>query len=315
MGQIYLRKTHLIYISLLLMFLVVTFYFVLPAPSGRVKVNKKIYPLSSKLTTLDKHLLTTTTSLLLRQQQQLHPVVNMTHFEMLQEKVKELAALLKEKSARLKSRLLPHSPTTTEFVGAGVYRAKKTIRGALSPKVWNVSEVAVKTLVADGEYFLLLQEAVNKTREVSMRYRPVFDLTAGTCDCVYTYCECCARVFAKRIAVDHKMCANFTYAAGKQDFRVKIDINDIPCFDGTISAQDSPEICLGTTTTEVCAQFLNVTYSVKPSESHKTRLAGCLEYHLNVVNKTIASYPVGCFQTDTKNDKGHFIKFLMNWMV
>ncbi|XP_064647614.1 uncharacterized protein LOC135500235 [Lineus longissimus] len=240
--------------------------------------------------------------------------VNYTkHLSFLQEKLNKLTQLLKEKTSSLKDR------TYDKFVEFGLISKYFHVSAKITRKLpfkWNISRPLLDRLVADKVYYHDLQEAVNKTRAIALKYKPIYDLNPGTCSCRDLNCECCARIFVRRLKVDQQICINFTYVAGNQVLKTNIFYQKQLAFNQTISAKEPPEICmLGThNLTETCVQFLNITYNVQASEDHKTRLTGCMEFHFNVESKTIASYPVGCFITPKKSDIGNVNK-LGNWVV
>lgn len=66
-----------------------------------------------------------------------------------------------------------------------------------------------------------------------------------------------------------------------------------------ISAEFPPKICLESSSKAagICTLFSNVTAKVKAeSDIHKIHLSGCMEYDLTLYNRTVSSFPVGCFE-------------------
>ena len=117
-----------------------------------------------------------------------------------------MAALLQEKTAQLKRWSGWADPAAIER-----YFAVKRRLVAPLPFPWRVSRQELDALVSDKLYFNQLREAVNKTREIALKYKPIYDLNPQSCSCYHTECSCCARIYVKRLSVDQRACLNFTY--------------------------------------------------------------------------------------------------------
>lgn len=239
--------------------------------------------------------------------------VNYSKFLVLQEQVNKMAAMLKEKTHQLKRW---SGWTVAEAEIAKYFAVKKRLLVPL-PFPWSVAAEDLKALVVDREYFHQLREAVNRTREIALKYQPIYDLNPEACSCTHKNCTCCARIFVKRLKVDAKTCLNFTYTTQGM-LKTRIHFANQLAFSRDLATQDAGEICLAASTnlTETCVQFLNVTYTVHPD--HRTELRGCVEFHFNVYNETsvstIASYPVGCFVTESMKEEG-LVNKLGNWVA
>ncbi|XP_029642057.1 uncharacterized protein LOC115216684 [Octopus sinensis] len=140
-------------------------------------------------------------------------------------------------------------------------------------------------------------------------------LTNSFCRCFHVQCVCCAWINMTRLHLSEKACANFTLLPKFQEFAFRFVFNNKLVYNQTITAENPPLICLGSKTkaAEICVKFSNVTFQVNVHEEHKTQLNGCASFNLNLFNRTIGVYPVGCFQIPD-NNKHLERNQLGNWM-
>lgn len=137
----------------------------------------------------------------------------------------------------------------------------------------------------------------------------------NACRCFHVQCVCCARILMKRLHLDDKACANFTLLPKFQEFAFRFLFNNKLVYNQTVTAENPPQICLGSKSkaAEICVKFSNMTFQVNVHEEHKTQLNGCASFNLNLFNRTIGMYPVGCFQIPDHKNKDQDPQ-LGNWM-
>ncbi|GAB1603557.1 uncharacterized protein LOC106872448 [Argonauta hians] len=140
-------------------------------------------------------------------------------------------------------------------------------------------------------------------------------LTNNLCQCLHVQCVCCAWINMTKLHLNEKACANFTLLPKFQELAFHFVFNNKLVYNQTIAAENPPLICLGSKSkaVEICVKFSNVTFQVNVHEEHKTQLNGCASFNLNLFNRTIGVYPVGCFQIPD-NHKHIEPKQLGNWM-
>lgn len=175
----------------------------------------------------------------------------------------------------------------------------------------NLNQVKLPNI--DLKKNIVLPSIVNKSLAASS---PPSNGSRNSCRCFHVQCVCCARILMKRLHLNDKACANFTLLPKFQEFAFRFLFNNKLVYNHTITAENPPQICLGSKSkaAEICVKFSNVTFQVNVHEEHKTQLNGCASFNLNLFNRTIGMYPVGCFQIPDHKNKDQDHNQLGNWV-
>ncbi|KAH3706414.1 hypothetical protein DPMN_065800 [Dreissena polymorpha] len=198
--------------------------------------------------------------------------------------------------------------TLQKLADLGVYKKKQYEKLIYQHTNWNLSLSVedIGNIIKDTEYF---QKKQNLTE---MEYQPLMqpnsshllNVTAakyglGYCDCQDLSCLCCVRVFNKRMRLNSTSCAAIVYSSKSLELQYEFSVDKKQYFSRVIAAEFPPKICLEAAgkVAGLCTLFSNVTAKVNvANEDHKIHLSGCMEFDLTVYNKTVSSFPVGCFQ-------------------
>ncbi|XP_064613720.1 uncharacterized protein LOC135477516 [Liolophura sinensis] len=142
--------------------------------------------------------------------------------------------------------------------------------------------------------------------------------SGNLCHCMNADCTCCAQLQFIKLHVVRKACANFSFMPKSQEMSFMFLLDGKTQFTEVISAEHPPKICLGSMSkdVEICVDFFNMAFTVNMHEEHKTQLSGCLDFCFNIYNRTISTFPLGCFQipSDSHKEDHPQIPLLGNWV-
>uniref|UniRef100_A0A1I8H5S3 DUF4773 domain-containing protein n=2 Tax=Macrostomum lignano TaxID=282301 RepID=A0A1I8H5S3_9PLAT len=172
---------------------------------------------------------------------------------------------------------------------------------------YNVSQARLAELLADTMQMMELQKTAHKTLAYMVSIQPDFDANAGSCRCgsISELCHCCARVALRPIRLEQTVCIDFRYEVHRKSLRTRIVLanSGTVVVEQLLGAARPPVLCAGSAL-ELCASFRNTSYTVMLHSEHKTRLRGCLDLLVNLVNSTVAAYPMGCFEAHGRSGGG-----------
>ncbi|XP_060603104.1 uncharacterized protein LOC132756121 [Ruditapes philippinarum] len=198
--------------------------------------------------------------------------------------------------------------TLEKLTNLGVIKKTEYIKLIYTPVKWilNISFEDIGNIMKDTQYFQVKQNLTE------MEYHPLMSPNStqklnvtevkyglGYCDCKDLECMCCVRVYNKWMRLNNTACSLITFSSKSQELQFVYSIDKMPIFDRKIAAEFPPKICLESSSkvAGICTLFSNVTAKVKAdSDIHKIHLSGCLEYDLTLYNRTVSSFPVGCFE-------------------
>ncbi|CAG5116019.1 unnamed protein product [Candidula unifasciata] len=173
-------------------------------------------------------------------------------------------------------------------------------------KIWNlsVSFDDIGNIMKDTSFLNKLRPLnlsgpmLTSSRNRTSNFSLAMPLKMGYCDCWEHYCSCCVQLVSAQLHLSNKTCANFSFASKTHEMNVTFTIDSKPVYNGIISADAPPLLCLGSTpaVADMCVHFFNMTYRVDRLGLHKSQILGCADMSLNIYNKTISVFPVDCFQ-------------------
>ncbi|KAL4222876.1 hypothetical protein ACF0H5_018916 [Mactra antiquata] len=228
-------------------------------------------------------------------------------------KVKEMGESLKNKTIGDWEKM--KNKTIEKLQDFGVIKKPDYIKLIYSPVKWplNLSFEAIGNIMKDTQYLKVQQNLTD------MDYQPLmvsngtngFNISEsryglGYCDCKDLQCSCCVRVYNKWMMLNSTACSFITFSSAAQELTFEYSMDKTKIFERKIAAEFPPKICLESTSKAagICTLFSNVTAKVNiASENHKINLSGCMEYDLTLYNRTVSSFPVGCFQIPGKQSK------------
>ncbi|BFY97090.1 hypothetical protein BsWGS_00130 [Bradybaena similaris] len=173
-------------------------------------------------------------------------------------------------------------------------------------KIWNlsVSFDDIGNIMKDTSFLNKLKPLnlsgpmLTSSRNRTSNFSLAMPLKLGYCDCWEHYCSCCVQLVNVQLHLSNKTCANFSFASKTHVMNVTFTIDSKPVYNGIISADAPPLLCLGSipSVADMCVHFFNMTYRVDRLGLHKSQILGCTDMSLNIYNKTISVFPVDCFQ-------------------
>lgn len=230
-----------------------------------------------------------------------------------EDKVKETGGSLKNKTIVNWEKM--KNKTLEKLSDIGVIKKPEYIKLVYAPVKWNLnlSMEDIGNIIKDTEYF---QKKQNLTE---MEYQPLQQPNSseislidvvdtkyglGYCDCRQLVCMCCVRIFNKWMRLNNTGCSMIQFLSKSQELHCQFLLDKEKLLERKIAAEFPPKICLESQikVAGMCILFSNVTTKVNiASDSYKFHLSGCMEFDLVLFNKTVSSFPVGCFSMPGKH--------------